>query len=149
MSAARPTNVPIRWRTDIDVARKEWLAKDRSFTPDARREAEARLAALATRVPQLADYEIVAELARIAALSRNAHTRAYVLRNRGYWRRYPIRIWKFADGWRVVAGQGAGEALIGRRIVAIDGKPVPRPRLRCVRCLPAMTVGPTTWRAIR
>jgi hypothetical protein len=115
-----------RWRADIDVARTQWLAKDRSFAADARRAAEERLGALATRVGQLQDYEIAAELARIAALSRNAHTRAYLLRNRGYWRRYPIRIWKFADGWRVVAAQGAGEALIGRKIVAVGGKPMAR-----------------------
>ena len=57
---------------------------------------------------ELTDDEIVAELARIAALSNNAHTRAYLLRNRGYWKRFPIRIWKFADGWRVVAASWPG-----------------------------------------
>jgi hypothetical protein len=113
-----------RWRTDIGVARTEWLAKDRSFAPDARAEAERRLAMLSASAAQLADFEIAAELARVAALSKNAHTRAYLLRNRGYWRRYPIRIWKFADGWRVIAAQGPGEALIGRKIVAVGGVPI-------------------------
>lgn len=113
-----------RWREDIAVARDAWLAKDRSFSVDARRAAEARLGVLSGRLAQLQDFEIVAELARIAALSRNAHTRAYVLRNRCYWRRYPIRIWKFADGWRVVAAQQAGASLIGRRIVAVSGMDV-------------------------
>jgi hypothetical protein len=113
-----------RWGEDLDVARDAWLAKDRSFSPTARAEALRLLAALKVAVLELRDYEIVAELARIAALSQNAHTRAYVLRNRGYWRRYPIRIWRFADGWRVIAAQGNGSALLGRKITAIDGKPV-------------------------
>lgn len=113
-----------RWQADLNVARTEWLAKDRSFASEARAEAERRLAALANDAARLDDFEIAAGLARIAALSKNAHTRAYLLRNRGYWRRYPIRIWKFADGWRVVAAQGPGEALIGRKIVAVAGKPV-------------------------
>ena len=113
-----------KWRADLDVARGEWLAKDRSYSPKARTAAETRFQVLRGRVEAMADHEIVAEIARIAALSENAHTRAYVLRNRGYWRRYPIRMWKFADGWRVVAAQGAGGGLLGRKIVSIGGKPV-------------------------
>jgi hypothetical protein len=113
-----------RWHADLDVARGAWLARDRSYSPAARAAAEQRLADLQRRVDALRDEEIVAELARIAALSGNAHTRAYILRNRGYWRRYPVRIWKFEDGWRVVAAQGEGLRLVGRRIVAIDGVPI-------------------------
>ncbi len=113
-----------RWQADLEVARDAWLARDRSYSPAARATAEQRLMDLRQRLPSLDDNDIVAELARIAALSGNAHTRAYVLRNRGYWRRYPVRIWKFADGWRVVAAQGSGLALLGRKVVAIGDTPI-------------------------
>ncbi|HEX8568536.1 MAG TPA: hypothetical protein VF699_01235 [Caulobacteraceae bacterium] len=115
-----------RWREDLKVAREAWLPKDLSYSPVARAEAERRLDALSARVESATELEITAELARIAALSDNAHTRAYLLRNRGYWRRYPIRLWKFADGWRVVAAQGEGEAMLGAEVVAIGGVPVKR-----------------------
>lgn len=122
-----PATAEIRtdgWHRDLDIVRDQWLTKDRSFAPAARAQAERRLADLRARVATTPDSMVTAELARIAALSANAHTRAYLLRNRGYWRRYPIRIWKFADGWRVVAAQGPGERLLGRKVVAVGGVPV-------------------------
>ena len=47
-----------------------------------------------------------------------------MLRNRGYWRRYPLRIWRFADGWRVVAARGDAVALVGARLTHVAGRPV-------------------------
>ena len=113
------------WRQDLEVA-NTWLGKDRSYSAADRAEAERRLSALSGRAESVSDIEIAAELARIAALSGNAHTRAYLLRNRGYWRRYPIRIWRFADGYYVVAAQDQGERLLGRRILRVGGVPVER-----------------------
>jgi hypothetical protein len=132
-----------RWREDIAVARREFLAKDLSFTPDRRRVAERRLDRLATEAPSLTDQEIVAELARVAALAENPHTRAYLLRNRGWWRRYPIRIWKFGDGWRVIATAAGHEHLLGARIVGFGRRSV-RAAEEAVRPLYA---GPASWRA--
>ncbi len=132
LAAAAPAWADARgdaWRQDLEVA-KTWLDKDRSYAPSARAEAERRLGALAGRADSLGDIEIAAELARIAALSDNAHTRAYLLRNRGHWRRYPIRIWRFSDGYYVVAAQGAGERLLGRRILKVGGVPVERAAAR-------------------
>lgn len=113
-----------KWRQDIAVARGEFLQKDRSYRPQQRAEAKRRLDRLAADVPSLSDQQIVAELARVAALAENAHTRAYLLRNRGWWRRYPLRIWRFADGWWVIAVRPGLEELLGGRIVSIGGKPV-------------------------
>lgn len=112
------------WRADINVARTEFLAKDRSFSPASRAAAERRLARLAARIERLNDQQVVSELARIAASSGNAHTRAYLLRNRGYWRRWPIRIWRFSDGYRVVAVREGQEALLGARVVRLAGRPI-------------------------
>ena len=112
------------WRADIDVVREEFLQADLSYSPAARSAAIERLATLRAHVEQLSDVEISGELARIAALSENAHTRAYLLRNRGWWRRWPVRIWKFSDGWRVVAGRDEGASLVGARSFSIDGRPI-------------------------
>jgi hypothetical protein len=131
------------WRQDIAVARAEFLTKDRSYGPAQRAEAERRLDELAADVPGLSDQQIVAELARVAALADNAHTRAYLLRNRGWWRRYPLRVWRFADGWRVIAVRPGLEPLLGGRIVAIGGTPVKEAEA-LVRPLFA---GPPTWGA--
>ena len=113
-----------RWREDVAVTRTDFLAKDKSYAPEAKARAEQRLDRLSADLPNLTDQEIVAELARVAALADNPHTRAYLLRNRGWWRRYPIRIWRFADGWRVIAVRPGQEALFGGRIVCIGGRRV-------------------------
>lgn len=112
------------WAADLDVVRADFLRRDRSYSPAARAEAELRLQALRERIDALDDVEIAGELARIAALSANAHTRAYLLRNRGLWRRYPLRLWRFADGWRVVAVQGGADLLLGGRVTHVAGRPV-------------------------
>lgn len=112
------------WRRDIGVVRDQFLTVDRSFSDAERAEAQARLARLEADLPQLTDQQIVAQFARVAATSHNAHTRAYLLRNRGWWRRYPIRLWPFADGWRVIAVQPGYEPLLGVRLTRIGGKPI-------------------------
>ena len=139
----QPSSREDRWREDIAVARSDFLAKDLSFTPDRRRAAERRLDELASNIASLTDQETVAELARVAALADNPHTRAYLLRNRGWWRRYPIRIWKFSDGWRVIAARPEHQRLLGARIVAFGTRPVAAAEA-AVRPLYA---GPATWGA--
>jgi hypothetical protein len=119
---SRPATDDAHWREDIAVARTEFLARDLSYSDADRERAKRKLDALAANVPTLTDQEIGAELARTAALAGNAHTRAYLLRNRGWWRRYPIRIWHFSDGWRVIAVRPGQEKLLGGKIEAIGGR---------------------------
>jgi hypothetical protein len=112
------------WREDLIVARDVFLQKDRSYSAAARQAAHDEIEHTRTRIDHLSDQQIVASLARAAALSGNAHTRAYLLRNRSYWRRYPIRIWRFSDGWYVVAARTQGTPLVGGRITHIQHMPV-------------------------
>jgi len=118
------------WRQDIEVTRADFLSRDRSYSPQTRAAADARLAALARDVERLSDQQIVAGLAQAAALSQNAHTRAYILRNRGVWRRYPIRIWNFEGEWRVIAARPEHAALVGARLERVSGTPVARAQAR-------------------
>lgn len=112
------------WDEDLTVARDVFLQKDRSYSTEARQAARDEIERTRQRIDHLTDQQIVASLARAAALSDNAHTRAYLLRNRSYWRRYPIRIWKFPDGWYVVAARGQGTPLVGGRITHIQRVPI-------------------------
>lgn len=112
------------WSEDLTVARDTFLQKDRSYTAETRQAAYDELERTRLGVEHLTDQQIVASLARAAALSGNAHTRAYLLRNRSYWRRYPIRIWKFSDGWYVVAARAQGQSLVGGRLTHIQHIPV-------------------------
>ena len=136
-----------KWRQDIFVTRSEFLQKDQSFTPARRKRAAERLDRLSREVPRLTDQQIVAELARVAASADNAHTRAYLLRNRGWWRRYPIRIWRFSDGWRVIAVRPGHEALLGGRMLSIGVGRRKAPQQRSARSTPARPPGARTWQA--
>lgn len=117
------------WRQDIGVIRDQFLTVDRSYSDADRADARARLDRLEADLPHLSDQQIVAQVAMVAATAHNAHTRAYLLRNRGWWRRYPIRIWPFADGWRVVAVRPGYEALLGARLTRINGRPIAEAQL--------------------
>ncbi len=129
------------WREDLRVAREDWLARDRSFDADARARCEAGLEALERRLLELRDEQIVVELARLAALSRNAHTRVYLLRNRSYFARLPLRLWWFGDELRVVAADAEHSARLGSRVVELCGRPVADAR----RAVDALYAGAPGW----
>lgn len=122
--APAPVDRIAGWRGDIGVIREQFLQRDLSYTPDERAAALAILSRLDADAPELTDQEIVAGFAQVAAATHNAHTRAYLLRNRGWWRRYPIRIWPFADGWRVIAVQPGYESLLGVKLTRIGGRDI-------------------------
>lgn len=71
-----PTDAsPAQWkREDIIVFREQFLAPDRSFTPEARATAEARLSHLEHASESISPSEFIVELCRIAALADNGHT---------------------------------------------------------------------------
>ena len=89
------------WRQDFDVALSRFLPYDRSFSDAARTEFRQRIQRLKDSVARRSDAELMVELARAVALSRNAHTRLYLVRNRTEVRRLPIRVWWFRDGFHV------------------------------------------------
>ena len=119
--AAPEAAVQQGWQGDLDRFRREVILQDAAFSAEARELALGRLAALERSLSRASDVEISAELARIAALAGNAHTRVDPLRNRGEWSRLPLRIWKFADGWRVIAARPGQADLLGARVESIGG----------------------------
>jgi len=72
---APPGTSPAQWkREDIIVFREQFLAADRSFTPEARATAEARLSHLERASESIGPSAFIVELCRIAALADNGHT---------------------------------------------------------------------------
>jgi hypothetical protein len=69
----------------------------------------------------LSDDQLKVQLARAVALSDNAHTRLYLVRNRTEVRRMPIRIWPFSDGYHVVRTTATHRDLLGCRIARVNG----------------------------
>jgi hypothetical protein len=71
------------------------------------------------RIPALAGYEIVVELARLVALVGDGHTRLPLTEVPGF-RRYPLRLYHYADDLFVRAIAGEHSAAAGARLLAID-----------------------------
>ncbi|MGY2134579.1 hypothetical protein ACW9KT_20290 [Hymenobacter sp. HD11105] len=118
---AQPTLTPAQWRADLQLTLDSLLLKDRSFGPAAaaafrRRVAQLRDSAALKTTPQL-----LVGLAKAMALSGNGHTRLYMLRNRTEVRRYPIRVWWFAEGLYVVKTTPEYAALLGARVEQLAG----------------------------
>lgn len=116
------------WRQDLDALSERFLAFDRSFSPAERALFRERIRGLAERLPEIGDAEMIMEMASAVALSGNAHTRLYLLRNRTELRRLPIRVWWFDDGLYVVRTTTPHRDLLGCRVSSIEGVPVRRAR---------------------
>jgi hypothetical protein len=123
-SLPAPANRNEAWRQDIDVVLTRFLRYDRSFGESQREVARARLQKLRAAVDRLTDAAITVELARAVALSGNAHTRLYLMRNRTEVRRVPLRVWWFRDELRIVRAAAEHAALLGCRVTAIGQRDV-------------------------
>jgi hypothetical protein len=107
------------WREDLDVVRRQFLEQDRSFDAGEKAAAQHRLDRLKAAVALRTDQQVLVELSRIVALSRNAHTRLYFIRNRTEVRRVPIRVWWFHDELRVVRADVEHSGLLGCRVIRV------------------------------
>ena len=112
---------PSQWREDLQFAVDAFLARDRSFSPETREQFRTAITRLQQTVESKTDEQIIVELAKAVALAKNAHTRLYLLRNRTELRRYPIRVWWFAEGLYIVRTTPELSSLLGARIFQIAG----------------------------
>jgi hypothetical protein len=88
----------------------------------------AQVESLAQRAPRLSRDELVVGLMRIAALPGRGegHTGLFPFDDHARTLHvYPLRLWDFPDGLRVVDSLARGEE-VGKRLVSIDGTPVAR-----------------------
>jgi hypothetical protein len=115
---------PAQWREDLQFAVDTFLARDRSFSSEARQQFRNAIAEIQKTVDGKTDDQIIVEFAKAVALAKNAHTRLYLLRNRSELRRYPIRVWWFADGLYVVRATPEYSQLLGAKISRIGGRAI-------------------------
>ncbi|UOQ68898.1 hypothetical protein [Hymenobacter volaticus] len=132
-TVAQPTVTPLtpaQWRQDLQMALDSFPRKDRSFSSVALAAYRTRVSNLRDSVEQLSAPQLMMGLARAVALSGNAHTRLYLLRNRSVLRRYPVRLWWFADGLYIVKATPDYAHLLGARVERLAGyKPADARRL--------------------
>jgi hypothetical protein len=112
------------WQQDLDALLTRFLRYDRSFSSSARAAFRERIASLRQSLEARPDPEIVVALARAVALSGNAHTRLYLMRNRTEVRRLPIRVWWFKDRLHIVRTRNEQADLLGCRVLRIGAMDV-------------------------
>jgi len=109
-------------RNDLVAFRRDFYARDSSYSIEHRAEADRRLRTLESNVGTLTAAQFELELARIVALADNGHTNSPAsLRSRRY-TRVPIRLVPFGDQFYVLSADTAHADLLGARLVGIDGK---------------------------
>src|SRR5215471_17763487 len=118
------------WRQDLDFAVTHLAEYDRSFSAEARIAFLRAISALNFNLPHLDDDQVLAALSGAIALSGNAHTRLRLSPTRydEFTTEFPIRIWWFEDGPRVIKAAPASRRAVGCRLVAIEGHPVSEAR---------------------
>ena len=138
-----PTNDRVtRWSRDLDSIRDRVLTFDRSFDGATKLKAKQAVERLRAEIPRLSDDAIIVQVARIAALAKNAHTRLYILRNRTEVRRMPIRAWWFGKELRVVRAAPEYAQYLGCRIDRVGTLPASTAKAR----LDDLFSGSASWR---
>jgi hypothetical protein len=106
---------------DLAFFERHFLQVDRSFSEAELKQAEVRLVELGRSVDQLTPAQFELALARIAALSHNGHTAVLIGRWPDAFNRLGVRFLLADDGLYVADATPEYEALVGSRIVKIEG----------------------------
>lgn len=118
------------WRADLAtlVTARESIHPDPWFNVP-RDEYVAAVDAVAARVPELTDNELMVEATRLAAMptwgGRDGRGGIYPWFEGGFTTHmYPLRLYRFADGVFVVDALDPYEDLVGGEVVALAGRPI-------------------------
>ncbi|HSN20115.1 MAG TPA: hypothetical protein VLS49_05525 [Usitatibacter sp.] len=94
---------------------------DRSFGAEGRARFAREVAALRARAPTIDDAGFFLGVAKAVALSGNAHTNVDLVSWREKLAAVPLRFAWFPEGLYVIRARAGHEALLGARVLAIDG----------------------------
>lgn len=122
-------------REDIAQFRTEFFAKDRSYSPAARAEAERRLVELERADVDMKPAAFDLEIARIVALADNGHTASFEGPRSRRYDRVELRLTPFGEDFYVLRAQEKYADLLGAKLIAIDGVTIDklRPRYRALK----------------
>jgi hypothetical protein len=83
---------------------------------------------LVAELPTLDDDEVLVRIMRLVAMissdGRDGHMGVWPPDNPEAVHRFPIRVWQFPEGLFVTAARAPNEALVGSRILSVDGMPL-------------------------
>ncbi len=116
----QPHSVAEAQRQDLEYFRN-YLEYNRTYTPEARAEAARLLGDYEARAGQLSTAQFDLAVARMTALADNGHSKVYPDSLRQRHNRLPCLLYHFSDGYYVVRARPACQALLGARLVSIDG----------------------------
>jgi len=125
---AVPQGNPAFQSEDLAAFERQFFAVDRSYSPAARSQAEARIATLRAHPGEISDARFVLELAQIVALADNGHTAMLDRGSLPEMARIGIRMTPFGEDFFVVRTLAPEAELLGGRLIAIDDEPVARLR---------------------
>nr|WP_298929146.1 hypothetical protein [uncultured Erythrobacter sp.] len=100
------------------------LDYDRSFSPAAREQFLTRLADAKDRAGEMSDAQFFLETHALMALADNAHTGGDNVAAFRQFNRSGLDFYPFADGYFAVRAHQSNEALLGQKLVSIDGKDI-------------------------
>jgi hypothetical protein len=121
--AAPPADLLDARRQDLEYFR-HYLELDRSYTDATRREAEAIVAEVASRVAGYSNAGFQLAIARAVAAADNGHSNVWLGRFSREHGRLPLRLYWFSDGVFVVRTRPDLEALLGAELLAVGGVPL-------------------------
>jgi hypothetical protein len=108
------------WREDVDFLIEKIMDIHPSpFYRFAQAEFHEVSEHLKDNIPFLTESQIIAELARVAAML-DGHTYLFMLQQRAGFHLYPIRLYHFDEGTYVVNTAPANRDLIGARLTAVN-----------------------------
>jgi hypothetical protein len=118
-----PRDFPEARRQDVaDLARLPDY--DRSFTAATEAQFRSTVADMRDHAAQMSDAVFMMAVSRAVALTGNGHTTVSKRQRAERFGRIPLRLAWFADGLYVVRALQPLDRLLGRRVIAVDGRPV-------------------------
>lgn len=127
---------------DIEYLRREFSARNRSFTPQSREEFHRRLDALALAEGKLTTCQFIMGVAHAVAAINDGHTDVLAI---GHMRRFPIRFSWFADGLYVLKATPAHKNLLGARVTSLAGMEPEKIRQRLSDYIPGAMGRVNVW----
>lgn len=114
-----------RWEQDIQFFSNQFkTVHPAPFAKVSAADFDQAVSTLTARVADLADYEILLGLNRIAALVGDAHSWMYTFQANSGMRQFPIRVRWLKDGYYIAAANSNYVRALGKKVVAINGVPV-------------------------
>ena len=138
--APRGAEAVRKWKEDLAYFRTQVPLLHLDFFRSLPRASfDNMLTTLESRLPRMADHEVMVELARIVAAAgpRNGHTLVNLRGPAAAFHRLPIQMYEYTDGVFLRSVSQEHAVLVGARVLSIGGTPIAEALARAVEITPA------------